>query len=163
MPCVAEPDEYSEKLQRKLLELRELVEANIVESTTPQQRGHHCQETARLLVGQKVLVSNPTRGKLDPHWTGPWVVIRQLDNTSMKVRMGTREQVIINQIRPFHQEDTITIEPQIWTPPLFSHHDVDEDNERVAETDPCIVADDSHIVKTTRSGREIHPVDYYGY
>ena len=96
VPCVAEPAEYSEKLQRKPLELRELVEANIVESTTRQQRGYHCQGTTRLLLGQKVLMSNPTR---DLHWTGPWVVIRQLDNTSVKVRMGTREQVI--HINPF--------------------------------------------------------------
>ena len=40
-----------------------------------------------------------------------------------------------------------TIEPQTWTPPLFSHHSM---NKRVAETDP-IVTDDSHIVRTIRS------------
>jgi len=75
--------------------------------------------------------------------------------------MGKREQVI-NQICPFPQEDTTTIEPQTWTPPLFSHRDVDEDNEKIAETDP-IVEVDSCIVRATRSGQEICPVDYYGY
>jgi len=84
VPCAAESADYSAKLQRKLLELRELIEAAIVESATQQQIGYHSQGAARLSVGQKVLTSNPTRGKLDPQWTGPWVVIRQLDNTNLR-------------------------------------------------------------------------------
>ena len=27
------------------------------------------------MVGQSVLLDDPARGKLDPHWTGPWKVI----------------------------------------------------------------------------------------
>ena len=37
--------------------------------------------TARLSEGQKVLVNNPTKGKLDPQWIVPWVVVRQTNNT----------------------------------------------------------------------------------
>ena len=73
--------------------------------------------------------------------------------------MGTREQIIhINQIHLFLQEDTTARELQTWISPLFLHRDSDDDDERIAENDTT-VADDSHVVRTTRSGQEIRPVD----
>ena len=85
-----DPTKYSTVLCKKLLELRELVEANIVDSAAHLQETYRSGETITLNAGQQVLVDNPTRGKLDAHWTGPWIVIKQ-DATSMKVKMGTRE------------------------------------------------------------------------
>ena len=59
------PAEYTTVLYKKLLELRELVEANIVDSAACLQEMYHSDETITLTAGQKVLIDNPTRGKLD--------------------------------------------------------------------------------------------------
>jgi len=149
VPVVMEPSGYCEQLQKKLLELRELVEANIVEAAACQQSEYPSEEATKLTVGQKVLVTNPVRGKLDPQWTGPWIVVKQIDATSVKVKMGTREQVIhINQIRPLLQRDTTVGEPLTWTPPLFTHSNSDTDDERAVENGP--IPGDDRTVRTTR-------------
>ena len=113
------------------MELRELVEANIVEATTHQQSAYRSKEATKLTVGQKVLVTNPVRGKSDPQWTGPWIVVKQIDATSVKIKMGTREQIIhINRIHPLLQKGTTVGEPLTWAPPLFTHSNLDADGER---------------------------------
>ena len=68
------PGDYSSQLQRKLFKLRELVEANSVEATSRQTEYYKGQEPVKLNVGQQVLLDDPTKGKLDPCWTGPLVV-----------------------------------------------------------------------------------------
>ena len=116
-------------------------------------------ETVTLTPGQKVLIDNPTRGKLDAHWTGPWIVIQQ-NTTTVKVRMGTKEQVVhINRVRPLLQEDTSGEESQTWTPPLFQHMESGEADDghndyQEAENPP---------VRTTRSGRVSRPPERYGH
>ena len=57
-----EPADYSHCLQRKLLELRELVEANTVEATDRQRQNYRSREPIKLQVGQEVLLDNPTKG-----------------------------------------------------------------------------------------------------
>ena len=123
---IRDPVEYSEKLQRKILELREWVDANIIESAIRQKNPYHSGTgtTASLVEG---LVNNPTRNKLEPHWTGPWIVQKIVDITGVRVKMGTREQVVhINRIRPLLQEDSSAKEGQFWSPPLFTHTDFSE-------------------------------------
>ena len=87
----------------KLLELREWVDANITESATrrrtciivEQEPQPHRQRNRRYL--WTISMCN----KLEPHWTGPWIVQKILDATSVKVKIETREQVVhINRIRP---------------------------------------------------------------
>lgn len=76
-PSVVIPDlsEYSSSLKKKILELRELIEANIVESAEHQQLSRHNSVAGKKLkVGQEILLNNVTKGKLDPRWTGPYVV-----------------------------------------------------------------------------------------
>ena len=70
---IRDPVEYSDNLQRKILELREWIDANITESATRQKNLYHSRAgtTASLGERQKVLVNNPTCNKLEPHWTGP--------------------------------------------------------------------------------------------
>ena len=51
---IHDPGDYSSQLQRKLLELTEMVEANIVEATNRQKESYKCQEPAKLNVGQQV-------------------------------------------------------------------------------------------------------------
>ena len=72
--AILDPNEYSHHLQRKLLEIRELVDANIVQSAGRQQHFHTSAKPPHLRQGQRVLLNNPTKGKLDPRWTDPWVV-----------------------------------------------------------------------------------------
>ena len=107
IPESMDPTKYSTTLCEKLPELKELIEANIVDSAARLQETHHSGETVTLTAGQKVLIDNPTHGKLDARWTGPWIVIQQKDATSVKVKMGTDEQVVhINRVCPLLQKDT---------------------------------------------------------
>lgn len=110
-----------------------------------------------------MLVSNPIRTKLGAQWTGPWIVLKTIKATSVKVKMGAREQVVhVNRIRPLLQESTSVAESHVWTPPLFTHTESSETDE--AAVDDCgAPADDAPPPQTTRSGRVIRPVDYYGY
>lgn len=57
-----------------MLELRELVDANIVEAAKHQQHHHSNEAGAKLRIRQEVLLNNPSKGKLDPRWTGLWVM-----------------------------------------------------------------------------------------
>ena len=66
-----DPQEYSTSLRQKLLDIRELVDANITHSTERQQHYYHGATPPELKEGQRVLLDNPTKGKFDPHWTGP--------------------------------------------------------------------------------------------
>ena len=48
-----------------------------------------------------MLVDNPTHHKLDPKWTGPWIVQKVIDANSVRVKKDAREQVVrINRICP---------------------------------------------------------------
>ena len=97
---------HSTVLCKKLLELRELVESNIVVSAYCLQKTYRSGESITLSANQKVLVDNPTCGKLDAHWTGPWTVIQQ-DGTSVKIKMGAKKQVVhVNHVHPLLQKDT---------------------------------------------------------
>ena len=84
--AILDPNEYSHHLQRKLLELRELVDANIVRSAGRQQHFHTSAKPPHLQQGQKVLLNNPTKGKLNPRWTGPWVVQRYEKLTTLRLK-----------------------------------------------------------------------------
>ena len=46
------------------------------------------------------LLNNPTKGKLDPRWVGPWLVEQQ-DNTTLQIVKGGREQTVhVNWFNP---------------------------------------------------------------
>ena len=101
---IPDPGDYSSQLQRKLLELKEIVEANIVEAASRQKECYKGQEPAKLSVGQQVLLDDPTKGKLDPRWTGPWLVEEIKEPFTVKIRMGNSTRVVhINRIRPLLQ------------------------------------------------------------
>ena len=156
--AILDPQDYSTNLRQKLLEIRELVDANIVQSADRQQHYYDGRAPPKLKEGQKVLLGNPTKGKLDPRWTGPWVVLQCIDPTTVKLKMGSRKQTVhINRVRPFLEEDKDTIVSTQWSPPLFNN-DNDENNLELTRESP-----DSSSLPTTRSGRTIRPVDYYGY
>ena len=111
-----------------------------------------------------MLVDNPTRHKLDPQWTGPWVVQKVIDTTSVRVKKDAREQVVhINRVRPLLQEDSSIEECRLWSPPLFTHIDSAGEEEVAVDNSHPDVRDAPSTTRTTRSGRVIRPVDYFGY
>ena len=98
---IHDPGDYSSQLQRKLFELRELVEANIVEATSRQTEYYKGQEPVKPNVGQQVLLDDPSKGKLDPRWTGLWVVEEFKEPSTVKIRMGTSARMVhTNRTRP---------------------------------------------------------------
>ena len=115
--------DYSSQLQRKLLEFKELVEANIVEATHKQAEYYNSQEPVKLSVGQQVLLDNPTKGKLDPRWIGSWEVEEFKKPCTVKIRKGTSTRVVhINRTRLLLQgEVDDTFVPKPWNPPNFHH------------------------------------------
>ena len=117
-----EPTEYSARLKCKLLELREMVDANIVESAERQHQSYRGSETrVKLRSGQQVLLNNPIKGKLDPRWTGPCTISDLKGPSTVLLRMGTTKRAVhFNRVRPFLAEESG--EQQVstdWTPPLF--------------------------------------------
>ena len=144
MPEPMDPATYSTVLCKKLLEVRELMEFNIVDSACCLQKAYRSGEPITLMAGQRVLVDNPTRGKLDVHWTGPWTAIQQ-DDTSVKIRMAAKEQVVhVNHVCPLLQKDTSESERAgNWTLPLFQH--VDSGNGQEDEN--------TTLLRTTPSGQ----------
>ena len=81
--AILDPNEYSYYLQRKLWEL---VDANIIQSAGRQQHFHTSAKPSHLRQGQRVLLNNPTKGKLDPRWTGPWVVQWYENSTTLRLK-----------------------------------------------------------------------------
>ena len=151
---ILDPGAYSSQLRNKLLEIRELVDANIVMSSGQQQQHYRSSNSPQLKKGQKVLLSNATRGKLDPQWTGPWVVQKYHGSTTVRIKKGKREQVVhTNRIRPFLEEDVDTQQSSTWSAPLFQN-DPPDAHEPAQQDDqlPC-----------SRSGCTIRPVDYFRY
>ena len=73
-PLLPEPSDYCETLKKKLALLKEMVDANLVESAAQQKRAYEGSDRAPLKPGQQVLLNNPCAGKLDPRWSGAWTV-----------------------------------------------------------------------------------------
>ena len=189
---IPEPSEYSACLKSKVLELRELVDANLVESADQQRRSYHGSEwNVKIRVGQQVLLNNPTKGKLDPRWTGPWIVTALQGSTTVLLKMGSTERAVhINRVRPLLTEEGVDhrVLPD-WSPPLFHHEECppspplaenqqDDPTQGTAATGlsiPDIVEESSagphrpHPESspprsvTTRSGRLVKPVQRYGH
>ena len=97
---IYDPADYSSQLQGKLLELTEMVEANIVEATIKQKDYYKEREPVKLRLGQQVLLEDPTRGKLDPRWTGPWEVEEFREPSTVKIKRSNSTRVVhINRTR----------------------------------------------------------------
>ena len=157
---IPDPSSYSIFLQRTLLELHEMVEANIIEASDRQCNScNNCAKKA-LSVGQHVLLTNPTCGKLDPRWTGPWTITRLVGPTTVTVQMGKALRTVhVNRLRPLLEppQPPLSGSPALsanWCPPLFVHG---EESELLSE--PSSVPPSPPV--TTRSGRVVKPVSRY--
>jgi len=126
---VIDQSDYVENLRKRLLYLKELVDANSVRSAEEQQRLYKSSKTCtKLFPGQQVLLSNEVAGKLDPRWTGPWTVVDMKGPLTVALKMGTAERKVhINRVCPLLMKDTETpMVGQDWTPPFFSYECAEE-------------------------------------
>ena len=171
---VPDPSEYCTVLKRKLSELREIVDENIVYSAEHQQASYGIHSThPQFRIGQQALLNNPTREKLSPHWTGPWTVLSMKGPNTVKLRMGAASRTVhVNRVRPLllEPDEDQSVSPN-WTPPLFTYEElpVQLDSSPTSEnpveqmttesTEPELWAKSSYI---TRSGRVVKPVQRYG-
>ena len=113
-----------------------------------EQQQHYYKSSSSL----KVLLSNATKGKLDPRWTGPCVVQKCHGPTTLGIKKDNKEQVVhINHVRPFLEEDMDTLPSPNWSPPLFQNDFHDEPLQHDFQ------------LPQSRSGHTIRPVDYYGH
>ena len=128
-PLLPEPSDYCEQLKNKLALLREMVDTNLVESAGHQQHAYKGSVRTPLKSGQQVLLSNPCAGKLDPRWTGPWLVKQMKEPSTVTLTMGSSERTVhLNRVRPLLTEDTDNCKVKAdWTPPLF-HYDVADES-----------------------------------
>jgi len=157
VPVALEPSGYCEQLQKKLLELKELVEANIVEAAARQQSEYPSEEATK----ESTCDQSCER---EVGSTMDWTVDRSEKSgcNQCKGQDGNQRAGHSHQPDPSSSpEDTTVGEPLTWTPPLFTHSNLDTDDEKAVENTP--IPGDDRTVRTTRNGREIHPVVYYGY
>lgn len=146
-----------------------MMELNTTEAAERQKKNYPGQNTATPVVGQKVLLDDPARGKLDPHWTGPWEVISVKGPLTLELQMGPTKRIVhVNRVRPLLVGDVDkSSPPRRWSPPLFTHHESPvpaQDSETTQNSETTQVGENSvgrhHTV--TRSGRVIRRPDYYG-
>ena len=165
-----DPAEYSATLRRKLYDLRELVDANTVHTAGCQHSSYESSGAfPQLKPNQQVLLSNPTRGKLGPHRTGPWTILYMKNPTTVQLRMGAANCTFhINRVRPLLlEEDAEHLVSPNWTPPLFTYKEFPLQLDQQCASDETLV--ESSVPQLpggppyiTRSGRVVKPVERYG-
>ena len=167
-PVIPDPAEYSAILKRTLYDLRELVEANTAQSTERQQFHYKSSQTyPQLKPNQKVLLSNPIRGKLSPRWTGPWTVLCMKSPTTVQLEMAAASRTVHINRTLLLEEDKDHQVPPNWVPPLFTHEEILQQPDQVSTSDET-TADSStsggpsEVPYVTRSGRVVKPVERYG-
>ena len=111
-------------------------------------------------MGQKVLLDDPARGKLDPKWTEPWEVNSVKEPLTLALQMGSAKSVVhFNRVRPLLIGDVDSFSSSgRWSPPLFNHYESSvqaQDLQDGGNSTGC-----HHTV--VRSGWVVRRPDYYG-
>ena len=123
---VWEAAEYSVSLRNTHLELRELVDANLVESAGQQQQSNHGSEPGKKIrVGQQVLLNNFNEGKARPptDWTLEGYCFRgAIHNCAEDGFLGLGE-VHVNCVGPLLTEEAADRCCTDWSPHLFRHEE----------------------------------------
>ena len=110
------------------------------------------------------LAGEPRAGKLDPRWSGPWIVKKMKGSTSVLLSKGGSEQLVhVNRVWPLLTEDLEDSGmTDRWSPPLF-HYENDHSTEENAQPDS---SSDSHNESgpeiVTCSGQTVKPPQRYG-
>ena len=117
--AILDPGDYVSGIQQKLMESRELVDTNLIESAS-KEHFYNSSQLPQFKKGQKVLLNNPMKEKLDSRWTGPRVVQHQ-DNTTLRITKGSREQIVyVNWVTPLLEKRKWMLSVQIGVPHYFT-------------------------------------------
>ena len=111
----------------KFAQLQDFVHANLVEAGLHQKTGYDSHSLSwHFNVGDNVLLSIPTAGKLDPRWEGKWRIKRIKSPVNVEITDGSRVRVVhINciqhrlrpddtEVSPHNKETGV---PSSWNPP----------------------------------------------
>jgi hypothetical protein len=63
---------------------------------------------SKFSVGDKVLLRNEKAGKLDPLWSGPFVIVEidsKVPNVVIELTRNTRTKVHVNRLKRYHSKD----------------------------------------------------------
>ena len=92
-----------------------------MESAEHQQLSHRNSVAGKKLkVGQEILLNNVTKGKLDPQWTGPYVVTELKGSLTVLLRISTMVRAVhINRVHPDRSEGSDRVHE--LDSPLFHH------------------------------------------
>ena len=94
---------YGEQLTRKMAELYEFVEGNLVEAATKQKKQYDYSSNNRCQFqeGDSVWLSIPTNSKLAPRWESGWTIISKPRSPNVKIEHtdGRLRVVHVNRIR----------------------------------------------------------------
>ena len=96
-----EATSYQAVLQAKMAELQDLVEAHVAESAHRQKVNYdrHSEER-HFKAGDRVWLSVPTAGKLDPRWEGNWIIKCVKSPVTVEISDGVRKKVVhINRLQ----------------------------------------------------------------
>ena len=181
---IPEPSEYSTCLKSKVLELRELVDANLIESADQQQQSYHGTELNVKIMQGWTTGSTKQSNKGATNSPMDWTLdcYSPPGSTTILLKMGSIELVVnINHVRPLLTEAGVDhrVLPD-WSPPLLHHEESlpslplaenqqDEPNQGAAATDLFIadIVEESPLTSsrepsplsvTTHSGRLVKPI-----
>ena len=129
-PLTFDPGSYQHYLQAKLAELQDLVESNLV-NAVDQQKFHYDKQSKApsFVIHDKVWLSVPTAGKLQPRWEGGWKVTSVKSPVTIEISNGRKSKVVDSnrlqhrvQAAANSSESTVTnnVVP-LWTPPQVEH------------------------------------------
>ena len=121
-----DPSSYQHHLRAKLAELQDLVESNLVKAADNQKSYYDKRTKAPFFaVNDKVWLSVPTAGKLQPKWEGGWRVISVKSPVTIKITDGRRSKVVHSnrlqhRIQAMANRSESTVTERVL--PLWAHH-----------------------------------------
>jgi hypothetical protein len=126
---------YHVLLKRKLAELYEIVDANLVQAGVEQKKVYDkgAQEPRQFKEGDAVWLSNPTASKLQVRWEGGWRV-KQVVPRTLTIKLqhdsGRLKTVHINRVRLRGFRPSMDSGRQVdWETPDFEHIIINDDDE----------------------------------
>ena len=114
-------------MRKKLAEMYDLVETNLAASAHKQASQYDKSTRSRKFqVGDRVWLSIPTAGKLQPKWEGEWKIVGKRNAVNYIISDGTRTRTVhINRLKKRFQPDIRGQESdnnqQQWSPPRIDH------------------------------------------
>ena len=129
-PLAFDPGSYQHYIRAKLADLRDLVESNLVKVADQQNFLYDKQSSApSYTVNDKVWLSVPTAGKLQPRWEGGWKVKSVKSPVTIEISNGRKSKVVHSnrlqhrfQAAPNSSESTVTNSTVLsWTPLQVEH------------------------------------------